>query len=59
MLFLPQGRVENCIFTSNTMGLQNAKNKCKNASGGIEISTNLTDFSRFLTRLVFGEKMLW
>lgn len=56
MLLLPQGKAENCTFTSNKMALQNAKNKCKTASGGIETSTNLTDFSRLLTRFVFGEK---
>lgn len=47
---------ENCIFISNKMQLQNTKIKWKNVSGGIEMSTNLTDFSRLLTRFVFGDK---
>lgn len=50
---------ENCIFISNKMRLQNTKIKWKNVSGGIEMSTNLTDFSRLLTRFVFGNKTLW
>lgn len=54
MLLLPQGRAESCIFTSNKMGLQNAKNKRKSASGRRETPTNMTDFSRLLTRFVFG-----
>lgn len=51
---------ENCTFISNKMQLQNTKIKWKNVSGGIEMSTNLTDFSRLLTRFVFGDKKtLW